>query len=155
MFAPLDLRATWLATDPADTRPRLLRYRDHPLAMPKAMASFRADGGLVTTAREGLAMVRAFFGGVWFPSEYLTSLQDWRRLWFPLSYGTGMMWFALPSWMAGFRPMPELIGHSGLSGAVLFHQPATGLCLAGIVNQIDRPGTVFRLMARAARRGQS
>jgi D-alanyl-D-alanine carboxypeptidase len=150
LFAPLGLTSTWLYTDPADPRPAPLRFKDRALPIPQAMASFQGDGGLVTTATEGLALVRAFFGGGWFPPARLAALQDWRPAWFPLSYGTGIMRFSLPRIMTLGRRMPPLIGHSGLSGAVLFHCPDTGLCLAGTVNQIDRPGTVFRLMARAA-----
>ena len=150
LFAPLGLRSTWLYSDPADRRPATLRYKDRALPIPQAMASFQADGGLVTTAVEGLALVRAFFDGTWFPPARLTTLQDWRPMWFPLSYGTGLMRFALPRLFTGLRRMPPLLGHSGLSGAVLFHCPDTGLCIAGTVNQIDRPGTVFRLLAQAA-----
>ena len=150
LFAPLGLRSTWLYDDPADARPAPLRYKDRALPIPQAMASFQGDGGMVTTATEGLALVRAFFGGVWFPSARVVGLQDWRPAWFPLSYGTGIMRFALPRVMTLFRRMPPLIGHSGLSGAVLFHCPHTGLCMAGTVNQIDRPGTVFRVMAQVA-----
>jgi len=150
LFAPLGLRQTWLACDPTDRRPVALRYKDRELPIPRAMASFQADGGLVTTALEGLQIVRAIFGGTLFDASRLSQLYDWRPWQFSLSYGTGMMRFTLPGAMTGFRRMPELIGHSGLSGAVLFHAPQTGLCIAGTVNQIDRPGTVFRLLASVA-----
>lgn len=150
LFAPLDFHQTWLATDPADTHPTALRYKDQALPILSAMASFQADGGLVTSAFEGLQIVRAIFGGTFFDAARLTPLHDWRPWQFPLSYGTGLMRFTLPRAMTGFRQMPEMIGHSGLSGAVLFYAPRTGLCIAGTVNQIDKPGTVFRLLASAA-----
>jgi hypothetical protein len=51
--------------------------------------------------------------------------------------------------MTGFRKLPPLIGHSGLSGAVIFHSPQSGLYLAGTVNQVDRRSAVFQLLAKA------
>lgn len=57
--------------------------------IPKAIASVGADGGLVTTAREGLALVRAFFGGVWFPSECLAHCRTGVGCGFPLSTAPG------------------------------------------------------------------
>jgi D-alanyl-D-alanine carboxypeptidase len=52
--------------------------------------------------------------------------------------------------MTGFRSMPALLGHSGLSGAFLFHAPQLGVHYAGTVNRIEAPGAAFRLLARAA-----
>lgn len=150
LFAPLGLANTWLYDDPADLRPHPLRYRHAALHIPLAMASFQADGGVVTTARDALAFARAFFEGRLFDAGQLQALQDWRPMAFPLSYGTGMMRFALPRWMTGFRRVPPLLGHSGLSGAFAFHAPDAGLTFAGTVNQIDKPDTSFRLLVKLA-----
>jgi len=153
LFAPLGLKQSWLYGDARDARPRLPRYREAALYIPRAMASFQADGGLVTTTREALALTRAIFADRFFPAAALAQLFDWRPMFFPLSYGTGLMRFALPRLMTGFRRMPPMIGHSGLTGTAFFHAPDTGLTIAATVNQIARPGTVFRLMMRAAQAG--
>lgn len=150
LFAPLGLRQTWLACDPADDRPAPLRHGLCALRLPRAMASFQGDGGLVTTAREGLALLRAAFDGRHLPAGTLTEGQVWRPVFFPLDYGEGVMRFAPPRWMTGLRRLPAFFGHSGLSGAFLFHCPALGLSLAGTTNQIARPSAPFRLMLRAA-----
>lgn len=146
---PLSLRSTWIYSDPADARPRPLRFRDAEMRIPRYMAFTQADGGVVTTAREALAFIRAFFEGRLFDRGRLSALQDFRPMFFPLEYGTGMMRFQLPAAMTGFRKLPPLIGHSGLSGAVIFHSPQSGLYLAGTVNQVDRRSAVFQLLARA------
>jgi CubicO group peptidase (beta-lactamase class C family) len=148
LFAPLGLTRTWLYADPADSRPAPLRLKGGPLRIPQAMASFRGDGGLVTTPREGLAFLRALWGGAFGATGWLTS-GPFRRVFFPVDYGTGIMRFALPRWMTGFRRFPALYGHSGHSGAALFHAPEAGISIAATVNQVDRPGTVFRLMLQA------
>lgn len=150
LFAPLGLTRTWLYTDPQDRRPKPMRHGARDLTIPRAMAATGADGGLVTTAREGLALVRAFFEGGWFDARRLPELQDWRPMFFPLRHGTGLMRFALPRWMTGFRTLPPLLGHSGLSGAFLFHAPSLGTFYAGTVNQIEPRSAPFRLLARVA-----
>ena len=68
------------------------------VAIPKAMASVRADGGMVSTASDGLAFLEAFMTGRLFPSAYLDEMQSqWRAIFAPLQYGIGLMRFALPA----------------------------------------------------------
>ena len=147
---PLGLSSTWIYSDPKDARPRPLRYREGEMRIPGYMAFTQADGGVVTTAREGLAFIRAFFDGRLFDRARLPALQDFRPMFFPLEYGTGMMRFQLPGAMTGFRKIPPMLGHSGLSGAILFHMPERGLTFAGTVNQVDRRSAVFQMLAKAA-----
>ncbi len=51
-----------------------------------------------------------------------------------------------------FARIPDLVGHSGLSGAFLFHCPEKNLFLSGTVNPIHKPQTSFRLMIKALSR---
>jgi D-alanyl-D-alanine carboxypeptidase len=148
LFRPLGLRQTWLFADPTDARPAPLRYRKGALVVPRAMASFGGDGGLVTTTREGLVFLRALWAGQFGPTDWLTR-PPFRPVFFPVTYGEGVMCFALPRWMTLLRRFPALYGHSGHSGAALFHAPEAGVTIAATVNQVDRPGTVFRLILKA------
>jgi D-alanyl-D-alanine carboxypeptidase len=148
LFRPLMLRQTWLYIDPQDVRPAALRYRKGALAIPKAMTSFRGDGGLVTTTREGLTFQRALWSGKFGDTAWLRR-GPFRPVFFPVTYGEGVMRFALPRWMTLFRRIPTLYGHSGHSGAALFHAPELGVTVAATVNQVDRPGAVFRLVLQA------
>ncbi len=145
---PLGLASTYLYADPEDRRPLCLRYRNEPLPVWKAMASFGADGGIVSTAEELRRFTDAFFLGALFPKEELELLKQWNRIFFPMQSGIGIHMFRLP-WL--FNPtaaVPTLIGHSGLSGTVAFYDPKNDAVIAGTVNQIHRPGTSFRLMIR-------
>lgn len=148
IFRPLGLRQTWLYDDPEDGRPAPLRYRESELRIPQAMVSFGGDGALVTTTREGLVFLQALWSGTLGATGWLTA-GPFRRMFFPLAYGEGVMRFALPRWMTGLRRFPALHGHSGHSGAALFHAPEAGVSIAATVNQVDRPGTVFRLLLKA------
>ncbi|MFC7584704.1 serine hydrolase domain-containing protein [Nonomuraea antimicrobica] len=95
---PLGLRDTWLFTP--ETRGRydevapLLNGRA-PLRLPDAMASAGPDGGLVSTAADGLRFLRAFLGGELFPASYLERMTStWNRIFSPIEYGIGIMRFA-------------------------------------------------------------
>ena len=124
-------------------------YGKEPVAIPKAMASVRADGGMVSTAREGLIFLQALMTGELFPRSYLDQMQrEWRRIFTPLEYGTGIMRFALPRYFSPLRPAPPMIGHSGASGAVLFTVPDLDLYISGTVNQIRKRSLSYNLMVR-------
>ena len=147
VLAPLGLRDTYLYSDPADDRPSPLRVGEREIQVPQAMASFGPDGGIVATASDLMTFLRAFFEGRLFDRN-VESLQVFRRIFFPLEYGIGISRFRMPRILSPFGPAPELVGHSGLSGAFAFLSPRHGVYLAGTVNNIEKPGRSFRLMLR-------
>jgi CubicO group peptidase (beta-lactamase class C family) len=124
-------------------------YGKKRVHIPKAMASVRADGGIVSTARDGITFLEAFMHGALFPLRYLEEMQrSWRPIFPPLQYGVGIMQFALPWYYSPFRPIPPMVGHSGASGAVLFYVPDLDLYVSGTVNQIKKRSLPYRLMTR-------
>ena len=150
IFAPLQLSQTYLYSDPADQRPQHLYYRQRPLHIPQAMVSFGPDGGAVSTAAELLSFLQAFFDGRLFPAQYLASLQQWARIFFPMQTGIGIHRFSLPWIFNPFGSVPAFIGHSGLSGALAYYCPDRQLFVAGTVNQVAHPDLSFRLMIQLA-----
>jgi D-alanyl-D-alanine carboxypeptidase len=46
------------------------------------------------------------------------------------------------------RPAPPMVGHSGASGAVLFHVPTLDLSVSGTVNQVRSRSLSYRLLTR-------
>lgn len=124
---------------------------DRPLAIPLAMASVQADGGIVSTLDDGMAFLGAFFGGRLFPRALLGEMAtDWHRVFRPLEYGTGVMRFRLPAALTGFRSIPDFVGHSGASGTVMFRNDGLGLSVVGTLNQVRRRSMPYRLMVRTA-----
>jgi D-alanyl-D-alanine carboxypeptidase len=148
IFSPLNLKSTYLFTDPNDPKPTSINFKHTALRIPRALASTRADGGIVSTSRESLVFLRAFFSGQLFSQDRLKSLYQWKKIFFPLQYGIGLMRFKPPWIFSPFRRFPELLGHSGLSGAFAFHCPERGIYLTGTVNQLNSPSKSFRLMIR-------
>ncbi|MCM3629696.1 beta-lactamase family protein [Paenibacillus glycanilyticus] len=74
IYKPLSLSRTYMYTDRQDQTPQPLYYKESPLHIPLAMASFGPDGGIVSTADELMRFLRAFFEGELFPGSYLNDL---------------------------------------------------------------------------------
>lgn len=149
---PLGLERTWLFTPATldrydDVAPML--YGTTPLRIPRAMASFGPDGGLVSTAAEQVVFLRAFVRGELFPSGYLEEMtRSWRPVFFPLEYGVGVMRFALPRIFSPFHRVPPMIGHSGASGALAYFAPERGLFVTATVNQVKKKSLSYQLLSR-------
>jgi len=151
IFRPLGLAKTYLFEDIADMRPKRLYFMDRELFIPKAMASFRPDGGIVSVASEVMTFLEAFFNGVFFPKSYIPALRVWKRIFFPMWAGVGVHRFKLPWIYNPFGTFPEMIGHSGLSGALAFHSPEKDIYITGTVNQVAFPDTSFKLAVKLIR----
>lgn len=146
IFLPLELRQTYMYVDAVDKTPALMYFKNKPLDICKAMTSFGADGGIVSTSSETMVFLKAFFNGYFFPKSYLPELYTWNNVMFPLEYGVGIMKFQLPAIFTMFSKMPAFIGHSGLSGAFAYYVPEKDVFLAGTVNQINNPGTSYKML---------
>ncbi len=148
IFTPLNLKSTYLYADSSDTRPAPMFYKENTLNIPKAMCSVKADGGIVSTAEESFVFLQAFFGGYFFDKSKIPTLYDWKPVMFPLEYGMGIMRFKLPKMFTLGKEMPELIGHSGISGAFAYYVPSKDLFITGTVNQINNPGTSYKTILK-------
>ncbi len=124
---------------------------DQTLEIPGAMSSFGADGSVVSTLADQLTFIQAFMGRALFSSAALEQMtREWNRITWPLKYGAGLMLFSLPTIFAPLRPLPDLIGHSGATGSLLFYAPSHDLYIAGSVNQVAKRSLPFRVAARLA-----
>ncbi|MEN8659416.1 MAG: hypothetical protein ABF313_15360, partial [Marivita sp.] len=60
-------------------------------------------------------------------------------------------------WMTLFRSTPELIGHSGASGAFAFYAPELDVYVIGTFNQTDAPrrpiGFMFKVLSLITKHG--
>lgn len=149
---PLELKHTYLYTAPTDHTPHDIWLHDQRLHRPRAMASFGADGGIVSTAQELLTFVDAFFSGALFDRTVLSELQHFNPIFYPLQAGVGLQRLQLPWLLDPLRRLPPLLGHCGLSGSMAWHDPMHDISIAGTINQIAQPGLGIRLALRVARR---
>jgi D-alanyl-D-alanine carboxypeptidase len=152
ILKPFELTSTYLYTDPNDSKPKALYFEAAPLNIPKAMCSFCADGGMVSTNKDLLVFIEAFFTGKLFPKEYLNWMQDWNKIFFPMQSGVGLHLFKLPWILNPTGAVPSFIGHSGLSGALAYYSPKDNIFIVGTVNQIAHPDLSFKTMIKLVRK---
>jgi len=156
IFAPLDLRHTWLPgrTQPAASVavPSVVHAKDRPLHLPRMIESCN---DLISTTGDLLRFQQGLLAGEVFTDpatvELLTERENLLRNAFPLRYGLGTMTFKVGRLNAPGRRPVTLVGHSGVTGTWLFHCPELDLHLAGTVDQGRGQRTPFALMVRMLR----
>lgn len=157
IITPLRLHATWLFTAHSLDRYAELaqvRYGREPLHIPKAIASSPAAGAIISTPVDQLRFLRAFTTGELFPAHYLREMTaNWNSVFSrltPLDYGIGIMRFRMPRWQSPLMTIPEMIGHSGSLGTVLYYAAARDLYISGTVNQMRSRSLPYPLLSRLA-----
>ncbi len=138
LFQPLGLKNTYAYHDINDTSPVPFYHRKEVLHAPNYMASVTAEGGIVSTAKECMIFLKAFFNGFFFSAEVLDELKkDWRMIYFPgqFFFGLGLEKLWTPRFISPFRPITEILGFWGQTGAFAFYNPDTDLYFTGTVNQ--------------------
>lgn len=137
IFDELELKNTYAYRDLNDNTPVQMYYKDKKLHLPNYIASVTAEGGVVSTARELMIFLKAFFNGRFFPEGDLNELKKWNLIWFPgqFYFGIGLEKLWTPRILSPFKPIREIIGCWGQSGAFAFHHPDTDLYFTGTVNQ--------------------
>lgn len=155
ILEPLRLDGTWLFTPDTLARydePAAFLHGVRRLRIPKTIASFPPDGAVVSTAADQVRFLRGFVCGELFPAHYLTEMTaQWNSVFsrlVPIDYGVGVMRFKVPSWQSPFAKVPEMLGHSGAFGSVLYFIPQRDLYLAGTVNQMRPPSLPHRMLPR-------
>ncbi|MDW0118532.1 serine hydrolase domain-containing protein [Sporosarcina thermotolerans] len=152
IFEPLGLEKTYLVIDEDDFIPSIY-FKNNALSLPKYIKSCRASGGAITTAREMMVFIKAFFGGDLFNKEIFRELEKYMKLqisFYPIQYGGGYMRIPLGGFTMFFIGKGELIGHSGSTGSFAFYYPEKDLFFVGDVNQSANPATAVRMAIRLA-----
>lgn len=143
---PLGLSETYVYTDIYDRTPAHFYYRGKKLHIPGAMSSFGPAGGMVSTARDSMRFMKAIFHGQLFPPAELALIQQWIPMGPSLSYGLGIARYQKSKFGFMGGKLPEIIGHTGISGAFAFYVPRLNLILTGTVSQSDDPMLPYKLV---------
>ena len=112
----------------------------------KFLASTGYD--IISTARDQMKFLRAFFDGYFYPKDKLKELEKWNRIFFPFHYGIGLQKFSIPRLFSPFKAVPAMIGHSGSTGSVAFFVPDRDVYITGTINQQAAPRLIFQNMVR-------
>jgi CubicO group peptidase (beta-lactamase class C family) len=103
---------------------------------------------IISTAKDQMRFLKAFFNGYFFSKERLKELEKWNNIYFPFKYGIGIQKFHIPRILSPFRPVPDMVGHSGSTGAMAFYVPDMDIYLTGSTNQQARPNIAFQTMIK-------
>jgi D-alanyl-D-alanine carboxypeptidase len=146
MFQELNLTDTYVCEDMNDQNFVPIRYKAETIHLPFFLTSTRND--IISTAKDQMIFLKAFFSGHLFPKDRLPDPKKWNSIFFPFKYGIGMQKFHLPRILSPFKPVPDMIGHSGSTGSVAFYVPDMNLYITGTVNQQASPNVAFQTMIK-------
>lgn len=150
IFQPLGLKSTYIITEAKPYAPKA--YRNgiaHDIA--EFLRCCPASGGGVTTAREFMLFLKAFWTGRLFDKSLLEPLKSHNRLqrmYGCIQYSGGHMYInaAFP-----FQEKHELRGHSGASGCFAYYCEETGMYFVGDINdsRVYLPANMLLMMEGA------
>lgn len=142
IFDVLNLQNTYTYSDINDTVPTKFYYKSEKTWLPIYMASVGVEGGIVSTSKEVMAVIKAFFNGTFFPKERIDELKQWNLLFGPgiFYFGVGLEKLFIPRIASPFKPIGEVLGFWGQTGSFAFYNPRTDLYFTGTTNQINGAG---------------
>ncbi len=152
IFEPLGLQHTYLPIAEDEFVPGIY-YKSALLHRPQTIISSRASGGCISTARELMAFLKAFFGGKLFNNDIFSDVSQYRNMQLsmrPMRYGCGHMQIPLGGLATAFQGRGELLGHCGSTGSFAFYHPSKQLLFVGDVNQMANPALPVRLAIQLA-----
>jgi len=107
------------------------------------MTSIAAEGGIVSTADEVMIFLKEFFKGTFFPKEKIEELKQWNLVLPPpgtFYIGVGLSKMPTPRIMSPLKPINEIIGYWGYTGAFAWYNSDTDLYFSGTTNQTNGSG---------------
>jgi len=146
LFQELNLTETYVCEDVNDKNFVPILYKSEVRHIPLYLTSTQND--IISTAKDQMTFLKAFFSGYFFPKERLNELEKWNNIFFPFKYGIGIQKFHMPRIFSPFNPAPDMIGHCGSTGSVAFYVPNIGLYITGTINQQARPNIAFQTMIK-------
>lgn len=146
LFRELRLTNTYVCGDALNDNYVPIHYKSHIIQLPQFLSSTKND--IISTAKDQMTFTKAFFNGYFFPKDRLNELRKWNTIFFPFKYGIGIQKFYLLRILSPFQSFPEMIGHSGSTGAVAFYISDMQLYITGTTNQQAKPSAAFQTMIR-------
>jgi len=146
LFQELNLTQTYVYVEKAKEDFVPIQYKSKIVHLPLFLASTKND--IISTAKDQMTFLKAFFNGFFFQKERLVELEKWNNIFFPFKYGIGLQKFHLPRILSPFHPIPKMIGHSGSTGSVAFYIPVKKIYITGTTNQQAKPAAAFQTMIK-------
>jgi len=166
VYNPLGMTQTWLIgrSQPRKSVPTPfpLVARETHISIPKIL---RSVWGVYSTCDDMVCFLKALYSGKLFKKMETLKLmtEGFHRFGFPtdkasirlpgwpIAYSHGNMHFKLPRLFSPFKPMPELIGHTGSTGCWLFYAPDLDLYFTGAADDLTAGALPFRYVPNVVR----
>jgi D-alanyl-D-alanine carboxypeptidase len=137
IFRPLGLTHTWLIerSAPQDlipVSPADVFYKDRNITNIRSNSAYWPY--MLSTSEEMIIFLKALNEGRMIRKETLELMHHWHKLFFPMQYGYGTMYFELPRVMRKATGITPLWGHSGSTGSFLYYSEELNLYMAGTLN---------------------
>jgi CubicO group peptidase (beta-lactamase class C family) len=146
LFRELNMMRTYVFDDTDDQNFVPIRYKSKVIDIPLFLTSTQND--IISTVMDQMTFIKAFFSGNFFPKNRLHELEKWNDIFFPFKYGIGVQKFHLPRMLSPFHPVPDMVGHCGSTGSVVFYVPDMDLYITGTTNQQTRPSIAFQTVIK-------
>jgi D-alanyl-D-alanine carboxypeptidase len=146
LFRELNLTNTYVYEDTNHENFVPIRYKSEIIDLPLFLHSTRND--IISTAKDQMTFLKAFFSGYFFQKERLNELEKWNNIFFPFQYGIGIQKFHLNRMLSPFHAVPDMVGHCGSTGSVAFYVPDLDFYITGTINQQARPNIAFQTIIK-------
>jgi len=141
IFKPLRLSKTYLPASEDDFVIKAY-YKERALYRPNAMRAASGSGDAMTTARELMVFLKAFWGNILFSKNTFQKTLKYGRMGLTMCgahYGGGHVRIQLGTPLTLFKGRGELLGHSGATGSFAFYHTESKFFFIGDFNQLAKP----------------
>ncbi len=150
IFRPCGCTHTWLVNlsqpQVASGAPADIFYKGTNITKMRLNGADWADGGIISTPEDMIIFLKALNEGKIISEDTLQLMHDWHKLYFPIQYGYGTMYFKLPPMMSKVTGLTPLWGHSGSTGSFLYYAEDLDLYVAGTIDNVGSNVKPFMLM---------
>lgn len=146
VFRELNMKDSYVFTELNDTNFIFPYMKDEQADIRKFLASTQND--IISTAKDQMIFIRAFYDGHFYPKEKLKELEVWNNIFFPFRYGIGIQQFYTPRFLSPFKKVPPMVGHCGSTGTFMFYIRELDLFVTGTTNQQANPQAAFQTIMR-------
>lgn len=153
VFKPLNLQKTYMLENQNDYCANAY-YKHKILYRPNLFRSLPGSGGCMSTSKEVMIFLKAFFNGLLFEKSIFQQLKQFGMIQYcpPLGqYGGGFVRLNVSGIASLYRCKGELIGHMGGFGTYAYYYPEKDLYFVGDVNQFAKQGEIFILPLKLAK----
>ena len=146
LFQELGMSESYVGNDINDKSYVPVRYKEKEISLSRFISSTKNE--IISTARDQMKFIKAFFKGHFLPKDKLKELERWNKVFFPFEYGIGIEKFSMPRALTLFKKMPDMIGHAGSVGSVAFYVPEKSIYFTGTINQQAKPSAIYQIMLK-------